>query len=429
METMMNYWRDLYEAQKKAVEEWQKAFQSVGGKDAQANPYAAYENVMKWWQQGQSLMNQWSQMMGQGASFEPWKVWQEQMGDPMKAWQDWMDNDVFKKWQEQMKDPVQAWQDWMKGDAYTVWKEAIDKYNPLQMSKYMGETSQEVFEKMLHASQLKESLNRFWQDLNKNLVLEPGEQVEKLVEEMALQYQTILKEHFLPLLPEQMRFYVESPYKLAKNTLQTVETFVAPWRNAYPRMSSLMIESMSADPAKFKDVLKVWQDSYDKTVGELIKSPVVGSNRELIEQQNKMVHSMIEMNVAMTEYMGSIGTVAAENAREAVEKYVKLVQDASEPKTFQDFYQFLSTDVEKAIEKYFFTEEFSKIIAKTTDSYMKFKIEADKLIERFLAQTPIVTNDKVDNVYKNVQQLKREVRALSRKVAELEAQKDAVEKK
>ena len=60
---------------------------------------------------------------------------------------------------------------------------------------------------------------------------------------------------------------------------------------------------------------------------------------------------------------------------------------------------------------------------------MKFKIEADKLIERFLAQTPIVTNDKVDNVYKNVQQLKREVRALSRKVAELEAQKDAVEKK
>ncbi|HHX03667.1 MAG TPA: hypothetical protein GX733_05220 [Tissierellia bacterium] len=429
METMMNYWRDVFEAQKKAAEEWQKTFQPDQDKDAPANPFASYGDMMKWWQQGQSLMNQWSQMMGQGAAFEPWKVWQDQMGDPMKAWQNWMQGDAFKAWQETMQDPSKAWQNWMQGDAFNVWQEAIQKYNPMQMSKYMGQTNQEVFEKMLHATQFKESVNRFWQDLNKNLVVEPGEQSEKLVQEMAEKYQALLKDNLLPLLPEQMRFYVESPYKLAQNALQTVETFVAPWRDSYPKMSSLMIESMSSDPSKFRDVLKIWQENYDKTVGEMIKSPVVGSNRELIEQQNKMVHSMVEMSVAMTEYMGSIGTVAAENAKDAVERYIQLTQDASEPKTFQDFYRFLSTDIEKAIEKYFFTEEFSKIIAKTTDSYMKFKIESDKLVERFLAQTPIVTTGEVDNVFKNVQDLKREVRSLRRKITELEGKLEEPAKK
>ncbi len=372
---MFDYWNNFFETQKKAMEEWQKAFKPAASKDAEK----PYEEMMKWWQQGHNIVNQWAQMVGQGKAFEPWNAWQE----------------LFRN------------------------------YNPLQMSQFMNETSQEVFEKMLHAAQLKETLNRFWQELNKNMIVEPGEQAEKIIDQMTEQYKAILKENFIPLLPEQMRFYVESPYKLAQKTLKTVETFVSPWRSTYPNMSSLMIESMTSDPSKFKEFLKIWEDNYDKTVGELIKSPVVGSNRELIEQQNKMVHSMIEMNIAMLEYVGSISTVAAENARSAVEKYVKMAQDASTPKTFQEFYQFLSTDVEAAIEKYFFTDEFSKLIAKTTDSYMKFKIEADKLIERFMSQTPFVTNDKVDNVYKNVQELKREVRALGRKVEELEARLDA----
>ena len=78
-----------------------------------------------------------------------------------------------------------------------------------------------------------------------------------------------------------------------------------------------------------------------------------------------------------------------------------------------------SKHVENAIENYFYTDEFSKLIAKTADSAMIFKIEYDKVIEKALADLPIVTMSQVDGVYKKVYDLRREIRDLKKELEEL----------
>ena len=84
-----------------------------------------------------------------------------------------------------------------------------------------------------------------------------------------------------------------------------------------------------------------------------------------------------------------------------------------------------SRHVENAIETYFYTDEFSKLIAKTADSAMIFKIEYNKLIEKSLADFPIVTISQVDNVYKKVYELRRELRDLKNELEDLKKSTEA----
>jgi class III poly(R)-hydroxyalkanoic acid synthase PhaE subunit len=255
----------------------------------------------------------------------------------------------------------------------------------------------------------------------KKLYIDPtSEDYKEKAAELSAKYEQVLKEYLLPMIPAEMRSFVQSPYTLFKDGVTTMQKFSAPWFESMGKMFDLMMQAGLKDPSKSSDLMLLWKSNYDKTVGELMKSPVVGSNRELIEQQNKAVDRLVEMTLAMSEYIGSIMTVANEKSKQGFEHYYEMIQKGEQPKTFNEFYKFISNEIENAIENFYYTDEFGQIIGKAADAYMQFKIELDKLIEKYLNDTPIITVSKVDNAFKNVYDLRKDMKSLTKKVADLE---------
>ena len=139
----------------------------------------------------------------------------------------------------------------------------------------------------------------------------------------------------------------------------------------------------------------------------------------MLEQNNRAIDAMIEMLVSVSEFMTKASSVGYKYSKEAFSDYAKSIENGEKAKTFKEFYDMWSKHVENAIENYFYTDEFSKLIAKTADSAMIFKIEYDKVIEKALADLPIVTVSQVDGVYKKVYDLRREIRDLKKELEEL----------
>ena len=181
------------------------------------------------------------------------------------------------------------------------------------------------------------------------------------------------------------------------------------------------MQSMFDDPMKFSDTLKQWKAAYDQTFGILVKSPVVGSSRELLEQNNKAVNAMIEMLVAVSEYMTRTASIGYKYSKEYFENYATSIQEGEQPKTFKEFYDMWSKYVEDAIETYFYTDEFAEVLAKTAETSMIFKVEYDKVIEKSLSNLPIVTISQVDGVYEKVYNLRRELREVKKELEDLKA--------
>lgn len=163
-----------------------------------------------------------------------------------------------------------------------------------------------------------------------------------------------------------------------------------------------------------------------KTFALLVKSPVVGASKEIVEQNNRAVDAMVDMMIAMSDFLAHSMGVAFSKSQEILEDYFeKLKNGEVESMYFNDFYKMWSSNVEGAMEKYFFSDELSELIARATDSAMVFKVEFDKVVEKALEESPIVTKNEVDNVYKNVYELKREVRELKKQIADLEGKLEA----
>ena len=381
-------------------------------------------------------------------NYNAWNDMFKTSQDMMKAWVDALpkrdpenkesedkafDFTKYQDWAKFQQAWMRSWEDMMKNagpqnvfsnNTYEAWTKMMELYNPLDARKMMGAGTRDVFEKILNSNKLYLGAYEQWKKFNDDF-LKPGTDTYKEnLEQLVKQFNEIFTNNLIPLLPKEMQGLMVNSQSYFNTYLKTLENFLGPWSFAYQNIAEIYMESIYKDPMKLSDALKEWKDAYNKTFGILVKSPVVGSSRELLEQNNRAVDSMVDMLISVSEFITKALSVGYKNSQEVFEEYFDSVDKGEDPKTFNEFYKMWSKHVEKAIEKYFYTDEFSKLIAKAADSYMIFKIEYDKLIEKSLSDSPIVTKSEVDNVYKNVYELRREVRSLKKELEELRGKED-----
>ena len=324
---------------------------------------------------------------------------------------------MFEDWQKMFgyMNP----QNYYKQNPYDVWLNMMNMYNPFEASKFMPEFNLEVFEKMMNSQKLYLGAYEGWKNFNKN-VIKPGNKLYKEnVDKMVEQFNKIFLNNLLPLMPKEIQGLMTDTQSYFNTYFKSLENFLGPWSSAYQNIADITMESIFDDPMKLSDTLIQWKKAYDQTFGILVKSPVVGSAREMLEQNNKAIDAMIEMLVSVSEFMTKSSTVGYKYSKDAFADYIKSLEKGEGVKTFKEFYDMWSKHVENAMETYFYTDEFSKLIAKTADSAMIFKIEYNKLVEKALADLPIVTISQVDNVYKKVYDIRRELRNLQKEMEDL----------
>lgn len=393
-------WGDMFSAQKTMMDAWSKMMGLSTGNDetsssnpfqefAKLNPFGDFSKMQEFYNMQKTMMDGYSNFY----------------------------KNLFPKMDEGATNPFAAWQ------------KAMEEFNPLEAGKLLSSTANEVYEKMLKSNTFYLGLYQVWDEMNKKVIGPQREEFKAHLNEFLEKYDTAMLENFIPLLPEEMRAVVLNPYNYMKTLFEVYGKFATPWSDALPELQDALAQTMLKDPTKATEFLKTWKKTYDKTIGTLLTSPVVGQSREAVEQNNRVVDSMIDMVVSVSEYMTSIISVASENSKKAFEDYYEMLQKGEQPKTFNEFFKMWSDKVEEAIEKHFYTDEFSSLIAFTADSYMKFKIESDKAYEKFLAETPIVTKSEVDSLYKTVYELKKEVRTLKKALESKETETKTTAKK
>lgn len=383
-----------------------------------------------------------------------YKLWKDMFDNSQKMMNNWVEafsnpmsskntNDDekqefdFTNFQDVMSFQQKMYEDWQKmfgalnpqnyanQNPYEVWQSMMGLYNPFDASKLMPKFNIEVFEKMMNSQKLYLGAYESWKNFNEN-VIEPGNKIYKEnLDKMIDQFNRIFVENLIPLMPKELQGLMSDTQSYMNTYFTSLENVIGPWAKAYQNIADITMDSIYDDPMKLSDTLRQWKKAYDQTFGVLVKSPMVGSSREMLEQNNKAIDAMIEMLVSVSEFMTKSSSVGYKYSKEAFKDYMESLEKGEGAKTFKEFYNMWSKHVENAIETYFYTDEFSQLIAKTADSAMIFKIEYNKLIEKALADLPIVTISQVDNVYKKVYDLRRELREVKKELEEIKELKQS----
>ena len=363
-----------------------------------------------------SMLDNQKSMMDNFKGFTPKAPTSYSPADLMKQYENFM-----AQQQNMMANMNKFWESFpqLSQDPLAAWQSAMNNLNPLELSKKMGLEESQVFEKVLNANKFYLSMYNFYDDLKNHYVAPAVEELEKISKDSIANFDTMFRESLLPLLPNELKPFVENPYDFSKTVVDVTSNFFAPWKETMPEMTEALMKA-PLSKEQLSEYVKLWKENYNSTVGALMKSPAMGQNRELIEQQNKAVDAAADMLLTTIEFLGQISSVTSTQGKLSIEDWLKELQNNAEPKSFKEFFKYWTGKIEGELEKFFYTEEYAKLMGRTLEANLRFKIESNKLAERYLADTPIVTKGQVDSLYKTVYQLKREVRALKKELASKE---------
>jgi hypothetical protein len=161
-----------------------------------------------------------------------------------------------------------------------------------------------------------------------------------------------------------------------------------------------------------------WKNQADK----YLLAPQVGINRETAQEFSKI----ISLSLAYIEAFAKMGKLIEETARKSGNRFqAKLVERSlnnEPPVKFTDFCSLWTKENEAVFLEVFGSEGFAKTQADLTSAGLRLKMQADKLVEKMIDQTPIALKRDVDLAAGEIIQLKRDLRQTRKQQAVLAAE-------
>ena len=221
-----------------------------------------------------------------------------------------------------------------------------------------------------------------------------------------------------PNIPEYMKDFVTKSIERLESSSGVLTEYARIWASNEDAVARAWLDSCDKGPKGYIDFLEAWQKSYDATIGKLVNAPSFGKDMEFWHQQKASFDRFIKYNIASTQFYTSLVAIIREASRKVLDDYLEMHAQGTQPKTFEEFYKYWTRIVSQYYEKLLFTDEISSLAGNMVNEMARFKIEYDKLCEIYLSGLPVPKKSDMDDLYKTVHELKREVRRLRKEMAD-----------
>lgn len=364
----------------------------------------------------------------------------------METYEKW-GTDAFQTWSEAQKNWLHLMGTTFPGfpkamedaegkyDSTSLWGSTGDIYNRwLNMSQEMLQqywkgtpwgAGRQTFENMLGATHIYNKLYEFWAGATRILSGEfsTAKGMQEGYEEFCDSWMKNYNEFF-------NRFFAASgvePLKrmgvsmdLPKMYADILVKFIAPWMEATQGLPEKSMEALGKGPEGYADIYRSWLPAYEQTWGKILKIPPMGPARQSIERLQRLTETMPEHSNVMTEYSGVLYRVGTESMHKVAAKLGEMYMQGHPPKTYREFYTLWLTTNEDAMYQLFKTPEFSRLLGRVTDVNMRLQQRYNVVMEEFLKALPIPTRSEMDDLYKTLYLINKEVKKSPKRMGGLE---------
>jgi len=356
-------------------------------------------------------------------------------------------DNIFQTWLEAQRTWMRLWTDTLSGSPKageddegaqawsSPWKTAEGIYNQWsKMSQEMfGQSWKEApwgigaqtFERVLSGAQVYDNLYKFWTSAARILSGAPSEgkgilkTYQEFYESWLKNYNELLKSFFTVSLfapTGQPGATAELPQMYA----DLFSRLYGPWMEAIQNLPKTAAQALKEGPQGYADVYHLWLQAYDQTWGRVLGMPPLGLTRETIEKFQRANEATIEHYTAMTDYSSVLYKVGMEAMQKVATKLGEMYRKGQAPKTFKGFYTLWWTTNEETIQELFKTPEFSRLLGRVTDTATQVRKCYDDVMEEYLKALPVPTRSEMNDLYKTLYMLKKEVRKNTKQMKELD---------
>ena len=221
-------------------------------------------------------------------------------------------------------------------------------------------------------------------------------------------------------------FDLDAMTQLQKQTAQHTnlyQQFGKPWTDAAKNQSSNFMQGnfTQADmqPEALMVQMKAMYGMFENATGKLFSAPAVGKDREKMELLSKCAKAMSSFAANNIEYQQMMQSTGQEAMQEVVKELAKKVEAGEKFEKFDEFFALWIDTNEKTFYKLFQTKAFSQKRNALTDAGFNARKLYNEIIERELVELPIARRSEMDEVYKIVYDLRKQIKGLESQIQAL----------
>jgi class III poly(R)-hydroxyalkanoic acid synthase PhaE subunit len=168
------------------------------------------------------------------------------------------------------------------------------------------------------------------------------------------------------------------------------------------------------------DFFELWLKAYEATYGKLIETPAVGPTRERIEKVRKTVDTSVNLYAAWMQSVASFQSVFAEATRRTRQHSVEHAEEGETPLSSRDYYELWMETFSETFKEFLSSPAFASDLGHLTSLSVDYqKCNQEMLESNVLKPMAVPTRTEIDEINKEVYMLKKTVKDLNKRVAEL----------
>lgn len=162
-------------------------------------------------------------------------------------------------------------------------------------------------------------------------------------------------------------------------------------------------------------------DAYERTIGQMTEIPGMGMNRELNNKIANGFESWVEMQKVLGKYYQHQSKIWTEAFETFMEKLVKMSEKGEVIDSVQDLMNLWFDTVDDTFTHTYVTEEYLEIQKNLAGASMKNKMQQQEILEVFMGMFDLPTRSELDDAYRSMNDLRKEIRMLKREMKSLKS--------
>lgn len=203
----------------------------------------------------------------------------------------------------------------------------------------------------------------------------------------------------------------------ASQFMAAYQKFSKPWSDAVTANMGMMPQAFDGNPQALFSMYQNMSNVLNSKAGQLFNAPKVGKDRETAELLSRFLESLATYAKCNAEYQQAMYKTGGGAMQEVVEQLVAKAQAGdTSGQDFSAFFELWIATNEKTFNKFFQTKEFSRLRDAVTSSGFAARKHYFALVELQLADLPIALRSEMDDLYKTIYELRKEVKNLKAQI-------------
>jgi len=318
---------------------------------------------------------------------------------------------------------------------YNEWVKAVNTTFETYQSAFKGAFNKNIFQEMMQSNALYNSFKELYAPIFE--AFQKGEYKPELFKQFydVETYKKLTDRIFGGLFntTPDLKTFFDNAMTQIHNYFSSNNALREQYMNYYKKLFENYPQLFTGDFAQIKELYQKYGNIYYETFKPLLNLINNPKDKERLEEILILMDKIAQYAIKQSELSADVNLKIYQSLEKVAEKYSKKMMNADASALTQVDYKSIYNEwlkeADELLTELFGTESFSKLKGEVLNLSMDIKTYFEKQMEKYLEFFPVAKTSELEEVYKTIHDLKKQVKSLEQKLELLiEEEKKATKK-